>query len=118
MGTETKSQGGNGGESSAAQLHEERLKALLELSSEWHWEQDEHYRFTQIAGPALEKAGFDAKDYLGTSRTHRGGWPIGDGGSWEKHKAVLEAKQPFTDFIFKRVNARGELRYISTSGQP
>src|SRR5712664_3470481 len=43
---------------------------------------------------------------------------MGDGGSWEKHKAVLKARQPFTDFLFKRLDTKGGMRYISTSGQP
>ena len=97
---------------------DERLKSLLDLSSDWYWEQDEHHRFTQITGAALEKAGFDSQEYLGAARSNRDGLPAGDDGSWDKHRVTLEAKQPFTDFVFKRVNSRGELRYISTSGQP
>jgi GAF domain-containing protein len=31
---------------------------------------------------------------------------------------MLEARQPFSDFVFSLVNSRGELRYLSASGQP
>ena len=97
---------------------DERLKSLLELSSDWYWEQDERYRFTQIVGGAVGKSGFDSKNYLGKTRWDGGGEPVGDGGSWDQHKATLKARRPFTDFVFKRSDSNGELRYISSSGQP
>jgi len=42
--------------------------------------------------------------------------PVGN--SWEGHKAVLEARQPFADFVYRRVDSQGDTRYISASGQP
>src|SRR6266513_5203934 len=60
----------------------------------------------------------DTKNLLGTYRWDRGAVPVGDGGSWDKHKAGLKARQPFTDFLFKRPDSKGGMRYISTSGQP
>ena len=97
---------------------DERLKSLLELSSDWYWEQDERYRFTQIVGGAVGKSGFDSKNYLGKTRWDHGGEPVSDGGSWDQHKATLKARRPFTDFVFKRSDSNGELRYISSSRQP
>ena len=29
---------------------EERFRALAQMSSDWYWEQDEHFRFTHFAG--------------------------------------------------------------------
>jgi diguanylate cyclase (GGDEF)-like protein/PAS domain S-box-containing protein len=97
---------------------EQRFESLIELSSEWYWEQDENCRFTLVTGSPPEHSDIDPKNFLGTFRWDRGAVPVGDGGSWEKHKAVLQARQPFTDFIFKRPDSKGGLRYISTSGQP
>ena len=34
---------------------EERFRSLTKLSSDWYWEQDEHYRFTSLAG--IEQTG-------------------------------------------------------------
>ena len=34
---------------------ERRLRALLELSSDWYWVQDENYRFTVREGLVLER---------------------------------------------------------------
>src|SRR5882762_8776254 len=97
---------------------EERFQGLFELSSEWYWEQDQNYRFTVLTGGNLNSVGIDPEKYLGTSRWDHGAVPVGDDASWDKHKATLKARQAFTDFVFKRVNLRGELRYISTRGQP
>src|SRR5258706_6444578 len=97
---------------------EERCESLIELSSEWYWEQDEDCRFTLVTGSSAGHGGIDTKKFLGTFRWDRGAVPVSDGGSWEKHKAVLKARQPFTDFLFKRPDSKGGMRYISTSGQP
>jgi len=97
---------------------EQRFESLIEISSDGYWEQDENYRFTLIRGGLLEKSGIEPKNYLGTVRWDHATVPVGDDGSWDKHKAVLEARQPFTDFLSKRANSQGEVRYISTSGQP
>jgi diguanylate cyclase (GGDEF)-like protein len=104
--------------SDALRLSEERFKCHLELSSEWYWEQDENYRFTVLTGSGFENTQTDSRQYIGTARWDHGAVPVGDNGSWEAHKAVLEARQPFAGFVYKRVDARGETRYISASGQP
>ena len=96
----------------------ERFESLIELSSEWYWEQDEAFRFTLVTGSSAGHGGIDTKKFLGTYRWDRGAVPVGDGGSWDKHKAALKARQPFTDFLFKRPDSKGGMRYISTSGQP
>jgi PAS domain S-box-containing protein len=96
----------------------ERFETLIELSSEWYWEQDEDCRFTLVTGSTLGHGGIDPKNFLGTFRWDRGAVPVGDSGNWDKHKAVLNARQPFADFLFKRPDSKGELRYISASGQP
>jgi diguanylate cyclase (GGDEF)-like protein/PAS domain S-box-containing protein len=97
---------------------EERLASMLALSSDWYWEQDEAYRFTVVMGTGAEQTGSEPRQYLGTTRWDHGAVPVDDGGSWDKHKAGLKARQPFANFVFKRPNPRGELLYISTTGQP
>ena len=99
-------------------LSEERFKWHLELSSEWYWEQDENHRFTLITGAGSEKSGRDPRQLLGSTRWDRGAVPVADNGSWEPHKALLEARQPFYDFVTRRVDEAGEARYTSASGRP
>jgi len=96
---------------------EKRFRTFIDLSSERYWEQDENCRFTLASGSTSEHA-IDPTSLVGTFRWDRGAVPVGDGGSWDKHKAVLQARQPFADFLFKRFDSKGELRYISASGKP
>ena len=102
----------------AARGDEERFDFHLELSSEWYWEQDENCWFTLIKGGSFERAGIDPRQFHGTTRWDGGAVPVGDNGSWEAHKAQLEARQPFSDFVYRRVDSQGDTRYISTSGRP
>src|SRR6266545_986148 len=97
---------------------EERFESLVGLSSDWYWEQDDSYRFTVITGSNLEAAGIDPKRILGTARWDNDAVPVGDGGSWDKHKAVLKARRPFSEFVYQRPDSKGELHCISVSGVP
>ena len=97
---------------------EARLRSLTMLSTDAYWEQDDAYRFTALTGANLELAGFESKQVIGTTPWDGGAVPVGDGARWAKHRATLQARQPFADFVVKRINSRGELRYISSRGQP
>src|SRR5262245_42898261 len=97
---------------------ETRFASLFELSSEWYWEQDENLRYTLLTGSILAHGGLDPKKIIGTYRWDRGAIPLEDGGSWDTHKAALKARQPFSDFLYKRPDPKIGFRYVSTSGQP
>jgi PAS domain S-box-containing protein len=97
---------------------EQVLQTLLKLSSEWYWEQDENFQLTLVTRAVVEKDGVDPKWYLGKARWDDGAIPVEDDHRWDKHKAVLESRQVFKDFIYSRVDATGECRYFSTSGEP
>jgi diguanylate cyclase (GGDEF)-like protein len=114
----TRKKTGKQDSSDALQLCEERLKCILELSTEWYWEQDENYRITRIVGAGFGKTGTDPQQHVGAARWDHDAVPVGDDGSWERHKATLEARQPFDGFLFRRVDPQGEMSYISSSGQP
>ena len=97
---------------------DQRLFGLLEVVSDWYWEQDANLCFTLVTGPALEKVGIDPKADLGKKRWEQGGVLLEDSESWIKHKALLEARKPFTDFVYKYIDTNGEQHYVSASGQP
>ena len=40
---------------------EARFESLLELASEWYWEQDERYRFTLLTGAGFGRTGIDSR---------------------------------------------------------
>jgi len=92
---------------------EARFRSLVELASDWYWEQDEHGEFTRVSGPALEMLG------LGEAT----GGEDGAGPSWnEADRAMLDEKlamrKPFLDFVYRRVHADGSEQFLQTSGEP
>jgi PAS domain S-box-containing protein len=105
---------------------EARFRALVELASDWYWEQDEHGTFTKVAGPALEMLGLPEPGQPGLPS----GDPLADaenGGGAGPHwnvedRAQLEEKlasrRPFLDFVYRRVNADGSEQFLQTSGEP
>ena len=97
----------------------ERLRRLLELSSEWFWEQDAESRFTRIeAGGAAERGGPDwSAAYIG-KRSWELAWLEPLEGSWDEHRVVVQAHRPFRNLILKRSGDGGRTQYVSVSGQP
>jgi PAS domain S-box-containing protein len=95
---------------------ESRYRSLVELASDWYWEQDEAGHFTKVSGPVLEMLGIRVEsfaDQRGDSAT--AGWN-------EAERAVLQdriaQRQPFLDFVFSRVNANGSQQRFRVSGEP
>jgi PAS domain S-box-containing protein len=89
---------------------------MLEMSSDWYWVQDEHFRFVEVAGLDVQEDDTDV--VIGSAR-----WEIPGLGAlpekvWENHRARLERHESFSDFVFLRYNKAGELRYLSVSGEP
>jgi diguanylate cyclase (GGDEF)-like protein/PAS domain S-box-containing protein len=95
-----------------------RYQHLVEMSSDWYWEQDTQFRFTRVDGDLLGKSGIDPEALIGKTR-----WEAGYGeiqtGSWEDHIRVLESHQPFRDLEIARRDAEGHVTYAAlVSGQP
>ena len=97
---------------------EARYRSLTELASDWYWEQDESGSFTRVSGPVLEMLGIRVDGLQGTSpmdAVHDSGWNEGERATL---RAAIEARQPFLDFTFSRVNADGSLQQYRVSGEP
>lgn len=101
---------------------EHRFRGMVEMSSDWYWEQDAQLRFVHLPG-AQERhfdseTNFDPETTLGRTR-----WELPDLGDlpekvWERHIAKLERREPFYDFVYLRRSKSGGMRYLSVSGQP
>ncbi len=100
----------------ALRQSEERFRDLTELSSDWYWEQDANFRFTQMSSKVYEFS-LDAEEHIGRTR-----WEMPllnvSAEQWEAHKSLLAAHEPFQDFIYQRHDTNGNLRTISASGRP
>lgn len=96
---------------------EERYRALIELSTDTYWVQDEHLRFTEISNPDFQRDGVDLNALVGKT------WREAEGIMWEEPQltaleGILTARQPFRDFEIGRSFRGGPKRYVQYSGGP
>ena len=93
-----------------------RFRSLVGLSSDWTWEQDEHYRFGSRAGAAVEGSGFGDEDIIGKAL-----WDLSidnmSEADWQTHRQQLEWRATFRDLEVRRVGRAGEVCYLSISGE-
>jgi PAS domain S-box-containing protein len=97
---------------------EARYRSLTELASDWYWEQDDNGNYTKVSGPALEMLGIQVGG-LGESppdiNSNKAGWNEAER---EVLRERVQARAPFLDFIFSRVNADGSQQQFRVSGEP
>ena len=99
---------------------EQRFRDYAETASDWYWETDADHKFTRM------------KDYeqlraMGrlplTSRTGLTRWDFAEDvesrpEKWQIHRSMLEAHQPFRDFVYPAVRFDKSLMYMKVSGKP
>jgi len=94
----------------------ERFRSLTELSSDWYWEMDAALRFTYVSEGIRRVRGFGPETLLGRRR-----WETDHAGSDEdmaRHRATLEGRLPFRDFVLARRTPDGRVTYVSHTGKP
>lgn len=96
---------------------ERRLAGLLEVSADWYWEQDSELRFKEISFNIFERAAIDRDEYVGRRRWETPHFGVSDA-QWAEHRAALEAREPFRNFLVGRFDVHGARRYVSISGKP
>jgi diguanylate cyclase (GGDEF)-like protein/PAS domain S-box-containing protein len=102
---------------SALKNSEARFRDLTELSSDWYWEQDEKFRFTDLSVAVAAKAGISASDHVGKMRWELPGIKLSQA-EWDRHIEVLKAHDAFEGFTYQRVGPSGDMRYFRMSGRP
>ena len=101
----------------ALQESEQRFRQLVTLSSDWYWEQDSDFRFTNISGDISEKGGVLPSRYIGRTR-----WEsvpgMADTAWGQEHMARLQAHEAFSDLEYSGLDDGGETRWYCVSGEP
>ncbi len=96
---------------------EERFRALVALSSDWYWEQDAEYRFTRVEGGTVDPGALRPGQIVG-----RRAWELGlqevSESQMREHRATLERREPFADFVYRIDGPDGRPRWSSVSGEP
>ncbi len=96
---------------------EARFRALVSLSSDWYWEQDEHLRFTEFSSSVAGLAGSSVASHIGKARWELPAIGVSEE-QWAEHRATLERHEPFRNFEYRRVSERGEVIWMTASGDP
>jgi signal transduction histidine kinase len=95
---------------------EARLRDFAETASDWFWEQNADYRFTDISIGTPLRAPND-RSLIGKRR-----WEINDTSQapehWARHQGDVLAHRPFSDFRYSRVGVDGKMRHVSINGVP
>ncbi|MEZ5593592.1 MAG: MASE1 domain-containing protein [Gammaproteobacteria bacterium] len=97
----------------ALQASEQRLRDYAASASDWFWETDADLRYTWLSDQFDVATGVPQHLVLGKTRHEVSGNTPGPAG-WAEHQALLEARQPFRDFVFHSKQGR----WIRTSGLP
>ena len=97
-----------------SRMADERLQSVIELTADFYWEQDEHFRFTIYRPSGEPDAALDG--LVGKTSWEFFGESADEGG-WAPFIATLERHAPFRD-VLHRVDAATENRQLSFSGQP
>lgn len=92
---------------------EARFRRLVELSSDWYWEQDSQFRFTKVAGAGMTGTG----DILGKTLWELPRVVLGED-ELMKHKLELDAQWSFRDLEYATILPNGQNGYYCISGEP
>jgi PAS domain S-box-containing protein len=97
--------------------NEERIHALIACSANGYWEQDADLRYTAITASSGHLADLAAEECIGSRR-----WDLPDvmptATPWAEHITRLRQIEPFSNFVFKRLDSKGRTVWLSESGIP
>ena len=93
------------------------LDTLVQLSTDWFWEQDSEHRFTRTYGNVLDKLHTPPEYFVGKRRWDATLLGVSDAQRAE-HIALHERREPFRHFEYGLTTRSGEVRYLSISGAP
>jgi len=98
---------------------EARFRSLTELASDWYWEQDENGHFTKVSGPVLEMLGLQVDSLTGDAVELKPA-PLGGWNETEREmlRNTIAQRQPFLDYVFRRIGEDGNQQSFQVSGEP
>ena len=96
---------------------ETRFREFAEAASDWFWETDAEHRFTFVSRAGVEDVGLRPQDVMGLTRYELSGLIV-DPSVLAHHRADLEARKPFRDFVYGRRLTGGRMAHFRVSGIP
>jgi PAS domain S-box-containing protein len=98
---------------------EAKFRDYAESASDWYWETDPDHKFTRVTDYERRLAlGFGPASPIGLARWEYATDVESESEKWELHRSMLEARQPFRDFVYRAARSDGSLVYYKISGKP
>ena len=98
---------------------EAKFRDYAESASDWYWETDPDHKFTRVTDYERRLArGFASVSRIGLARWEFATDAESEPEKWELHRSMLEARQPFRDFVYRAARSGGSLVYYKISGKP
>jgi PAS domain S-box-containing protein len=96
---------------------EQRFRDFAEVASDWFWETDTQHRLSYVSGRVAQGEAVDVSTFIGkTLLDVAEGDPAEE--VWQRHLAVLAARQPFRDLSYSIRSRDGAEQFWSVSGMP
>jgi PAS domain S-box-containing protein len=96
---------------------EQRFRDYAETASDWLWETGPDHRFTRVS-QHLDAYGVLPPSRIGLTRWDYATDVESEPEKWRAHRAMLDAHQPFRDFVYGATRRGGSAVYLRTSGKP
>jgi PAS domain S-box-containing protein len=98
---------------------EARFRDYAESASDWYWETNPDHKFIRVTDyERLLARGFAPVSRIGLARWEFATDVESEPEKWELHRSMLEARQPFRDFVYRSARSDGSLVYYKISGKP
>ena len=98
---------------------EAKFRDYAESASDWFWETDPDHKFTRLTEDERRLArGFATVSRIGVARWEFATDVQSEPEKWELHRSMLEARQPFRDFVYRATHSDGSVVYNKISGKP
>ena len=98
---------------------EAKFRDYAESASDWFWETDPDHKFTHLTEDERRLArGFATVSRIGVARWEFATDVQSEPEKWELHRSMLEARQPFRDFVYRATHSDGSVVYNKISGKP
>jgi PAS domain S-box-containing protein len=96
---------------------EQRFRDYAETASDWLWETGPDHRVTRISDH-LSAVGISPSSLIGLARWDLATDVESEPEKWRLHRAMLDAHQPFRDFVYSTASRTGSTIYVHSSGKP
>jgi PAS domain S-box-containing protein len=97
---------------------EQRFRDYAETASDWLWETGPDHGITRVSEHGLNAIGVAPVSRTGVTRWSYATDVESEPEKWRLHRAMLDAHQPFRDFVYSAARADGSAIYIQASGKP